>query len=139
MFRHFKLFSFVVFFAAAGLSVQGAKAQSTDIQNTIAEQIEAFQADDFVGAFQYASPNLQRMFGTPDNFRMMVTKGYPMVWRPVEVRYLDLAQISGDYWQKVLIKDQQGRIHVLGYRMLETEMGWKINGVQLLPQPDVSA
>ena len=62
-----------------------------------------------------------------------------MVWRPAEVRYLELAEVNGNPFQKVLIKDQKGVVHILGYLMLKTDMGWKINGVQLLPAPDVSA
>lgn len=112
-------------------------AQSADIRATIESQIEAFQADDFEAAFGFASPSLRLLFGSSENFRSMVKRGYPMVWRPAEVRYLELADISGSLWQKVLIKDQNGAVHILGYRMLETETGWKINGVQLLPEPDV--
>jgi hypothetical protein len=69
----------------------------------------------------------------------MVTSGYPMVWRPAAIRYLELTEVGGSFFQKVLIKDQSGVVHILEYRMLETEMGWKINSVQLLPQPAVSA
>jgi hypothetical protein len=139
MFRTLKFTIAAGVFAFAGVVSGDAQAQGADIQTTISSQIEAFQADDFARAFEFASPNLRRMFGSSDTFKQMVTKGYPMVWRPAEVRYLDLAEINGDLWQKVLIKDQQGRLHMLGYRMLETDMGWKINGVQLLPQPDVAA
>jgi|TARA_B110000027_G_C16115929_1_gene300079 hypothetical protein len=123
----------------SGLGIGGAQAQGADIKSTIDRQIEAFQADDFETAFGFASPNLQRLFGNPDNFRRMVTRGYPMVWRPAEVRYLELADVNGSLWQKVLIKDQKGVVHVLGYRMLETDMGWKINGVQLFPSPGADA
>ena len=50
-----------------------------------------------------------------------------------------MANKNGSLWQKVLIKDQKGVVHVLGYRMLETDMGWKINGVQLFPSPGADA
>lgn len=116
-----------------------AWAQDAGIRTVIGDQIEAFQADDFDGAFAYASPNIQGIFGSVENFQRMVTQAYPMVWRPSEVRYLEQAEIAGDIWQKVLITDQNGVTHILGYRMLETENGWKINGVQLLPKPDVGA
>jgi hypothetical protein len=122
-----------------GLTLGAVQAQGADIQSTIGNQIEAFQADDFETAFDFASPNLQQLFGSSENFRSMVTRGYPMVWKPAEVRYLELAEVGGSFFQKVLIKDQEGIVHILGYRMLETDMGWKINGVQLLPKPDVSA
>jgi hypothetical protein len=122
-----------------GLTLGAVQAQGADIQSTIGNQIEAFQADDFETAFDFASPNLQQLFGSSENFRSMVTRGYPMVWKPAEVRYLELAEVGGSFFQKVLIKDQEGIVHILGYRMLETDMGWKINGVQLLPNPAVSA
>lgn len=139
MFHTLRLAIFASVLVIGGMFASNAQAQGADIQTTISNQINAFQEDDFAGAFEFASPNIQRIFGSSDNFGQMVTKGYPMVWRPAEVMYLDLAEIGGDLWQKVLIKDQQGRSHVLGYRMLETDMGWKINGVQLFPQPEVSA
>lgn len=114
-------------------------AQEADIQATITSQLDAFQADDFVGAFQFASPNIQRLFGTPENFERMVTQGYPMVWRPGEVRYLELEQQGGTYAQRVMITDQSGRVHVLEYRMLETGAGWRINGVQILDSAELNA
>ncbi len=114
-------------------------AQEADIQATIDSQIEAFLADDFETAFGFASPTLQRLFGTPENFRNMVTQGYPMVWRPGNVRYLELREQGATLWQRVMITDREGRVHVLDYRMLETENGWRINGVQILDSSDFSA
>jgi hypothetical protein len=129
----------IIVILMSGLGIGGAQAQGADIKSTIDRQIEAFRADDFEAAFGFASPNLQRLFGSPENFRSMVTRGYPMVWKPAEVRYLELADVNGSLWQKVLIKDRKGVVHVLGYRMLETDMGWKISGVQLFPSPGVGA
>ena len=129
----------IIVMLMSGLGIGGAQAQGADIKSTIDRQIEAFRADDFETAFGFASPNLQRLFGSPENFRSMVTRGYPMVWRPAEVRYLELADVNGSLWQKVLIKDRKGVVHVLGYRMLQTDMGWKISGVQLFPSPGTGA
>jgi hypothetical protein len=110
-----------------------AAAQEDPIQSTILNQIEAFKADDFATAFSFASPNIKGIFGTPDNFGMMVRNGYPMVHRPAEVRMLEQREVAGALWQKVLVTDQEGRSHVLDYQMVETAEGWQINGVQLLP------
>lgn len=107
-------------------------AQDRDIEATIGNQIEAFQADDFNTAFTFASPTIQGIFGTPENFGTMVKRGYPMVWRPAEVRYLDLREIAGRLWQKVMITDSAGVIHLLDYEMIQMENGWKINAVQML-------
>ena len=119
--------------------ISGAWAQATDIEDVISDQIEAFQADDFEEAFTYASPNIRMLFRTPQNFGRMVTQGYPMVWRPAEVTFLELEELGSGYSQKVQVVDAEGRVHILDYRMLQTTDGWKINGVQLLESAGVSA
>lgn len=117
----------------------GAFAQDAEIEANIAAQIQAFKADDFATAFTYASPGIQRLFQNPDNFGAMVRNGYPMVWRPAEVRYLELREVAGALWQKVMIVDGSGQVHILDYQMIQQENGWKINGVQLLKNSDPSA
>jgi Domain of unknown function (DUF4864) len=109
------------------------------IESTIEGQIEAFLADDFARAFTFASPNIKGMFGSADRFGQMVQNGYPMVWRPGEVRFLELRDIDGAIWQKVMIRDQAGGFHVLDYQMIPAGDGWQINGVQILRTPDVGA
>lgn len=114
-------------------------AASQAIEKTISDQISAFQADDFASAFTYASPSIQGIFQTPDRFGAMVRNGYPMVWRPADVRFGELREIAGALWQKVIVQDSQGQTHVLDYRMQQIEGEWRISGVQLLPSPDVAA
>ena len=116
-----------------------ASAQERGIEDTITQQLEAFKADDFGAAFDFASPTIKNIFRTPENFGAMVKQGYPMVWRPGEVTYLEQREIAGAIWQKVQIVDGTGRVHVLDYQMIQTPEGWQINGVQLLKQPEVAA
>ncbi len=123
---------------SAGLA-SGASAQNAEIEANISAQIQAFKADDFATAFTFASPNIQRLFGSPENFGIMVRRGYPMVWRPTDVRFLELREINGALWQKVMVVDGDGRIHILDYQMIRQENGWKINGVQLLGNSDPAA
>ncbi|WP_171208918.1 MULTISPECIES: DUF4864 domain-containing protein [unclassified Ruegeria] len=125
-------------FLSGGLT-SAALAQSDEIEANIAAQIQAFKADDFATAFTFASPNIQRLFQTPENFGAMVRNGYPMVWRPADVRFLELREISGTLWQKVMITDGSGQVHLLDYQMIQRENGWKINGVQLLGNADPAA
>ena len=125
--------------ALAASMTGAARAQGTEIEGVIGNQIDAFKADNFEQAFEFAAPNIRNIFRTPENFGRMVTQGYPMVWRPAEVTYLELREENGSYWQKVQIVDAQGRVHMLDYRMLDTDSGWKINGVQLLESAGVSA
>ncbi len=121
------------------LSIGAAAADPAEMQSVIDRQLEAFQADDFAGAMEFASPVLQRYFRTPENFQRMVTQGYPMVWRFESVQYLESRVENGVHWQRVMIRDLQGAIHVLDYRMTETENGWRINGVQILDSNDFTA
>lgn len=126
---------------AISLSVglaSGAFAQSAEIEANIAAQIQAFRVDDFASAFTFASPNIQRLFGNPDNFGTMVRNGYPMVWRPADVRFLELREVAGSLWQKVMITDASGQVHILDYQMIPQGDDWKINGVQLLGRADPS-
>ncbi|AXT28223.1 DUF4864 domain-containing protein [Ruegeria sp. AD91A] len=123
---------------SAGLG-SGAFAQNAEIEANISAQIQAFKADDFATAFTFASPSIQRLFQNPDNFGAMVRNGYPMVWRPSDVRFLELREVAGALWQKVLITDGNGRVHILDYQMIPLEGGWKINGVQLLGNADPAA
>ncbi|MEL6508496.1 MAG: DUF4864 domain-containing protein [Pseudomonadota bacterium] len=132
------IFSAIFAFGLAGWG-HAQDARDTAIQNTIQDQIEAFKADDFGAAFSYASPMIQGMFRTPENFGVMVQRGYPMVWRPNSVRYLELDEKGGRLFQKVMITDQNGGLHMLEYQMIQVNGAWQINGVQLLPQPDLGA
>ncbi len=124
----------VLLAAALALPVQ---AQEGPIREVIQQQLEAFQADDFARAFTYASPMIQSMFRTPENFGAMVKQGYPMVYRPAQVEMQDLREVAGNLWQRVRVVDQAGAAWFLDYMMIDTPNGWQINAVQILPAPDV--
>ena len=113
-----------------------AWADKAEIQKTIQLQISAFQEDNFVAAFEFASPNIKRIFQSSNRFGIMVSQGYPMVYRPADVKFLQLEIIQDEFWQKVQIQDQQGRYHIMAYRMIDVDGRWLINGVQLLPSEE---
>lgn len=126
--------------AVSGLLASAAFAQSDEIRGVIRSQIDAFLKDDFATAFTYASPGIQGIFVTPENFGAMVRNGYPMVWRPADVDFGELREVGGRLWQRVVVRDADGRIHMLDYQMVQGADGeWRINGVQLLRAPDVGA
>jgi hypothetical protein len=114
-------------------------AQEAPIQSTITAQIDALKRDDFATAFTFASPNIKSIFGSADNFGRMVREGYPMVYRPSAVKMLELREVAGGLWQKVLVTDAEGRSHLLDYQMIETAEGWQINAVQLLKAAGLGA
>jgi hypothetical protein len=121
----------------------GALAQEADdqaaIEAIIADQLSDFNARDVPGAWEHASPTIQGIFGTAQNFGDMVENGYPMVWDNSDAQFLELRQENGALRQKVLIDDAEGRGWVLDYEMIELPEGWRINGVQVLLAPDVAA
>lgn len=118
-----------------------ARAESPKIavQDVIRQQLDAFVADDVERAFTFASPMIKGLFGTPQNFGAMVRQGYPMVWRPGDVRFLSLEPGEGGWTQKVMITDQAGQVHVLEYQMVPAGEGWQINAVRILDAPPLAA
>ena len=132
-----------ILFAAAlsGLAAGAAAQGAGELETIITEQMRAFQADDFGAAFQYASPMIRGMFGDPDNFGAMVRNGYPMVWRPADIRFGEQkpGTEAGSVVQRLSVRGPDGRYYVCEYTMIPTGSGWKINGVSVLPAPDVGA
>ncbi|MEM7599380.1 MAG: DUF4864 domain-containing protein [Pseudomonadota bacterium] len=112
------------------LPASTAKANDA-VRGVISSQIDAFLEDDFVTAFEFASPMIQGMFRSPERFGEMVRNGYPMVWRPSDVEFLAVEDRDGAVVQTVRITDGTGRQYYLEYDMIETPEGWLINGVRV--------
>lgn len=129
----------MVIVVLGALSAPAQDGGNAAIQSTIQSQIDAFQADDLAAAFGLASPNIRRIFGSSENFGLMVRQGYPMVWRPSELRFLELKDIGGRMFQTVMIRDGAGALHVLEYQMIMGDDGWLINGVRIVEQPELGA
>lgn len=125
-------------FVALALS-GAARADEAALRAVISSQIEAFLAGDVDRAYSFASPFIQRKFGTPETFGTMVREGYPMVWRPSDVTFLDAEVIAGKLWQSVMLRGPAGKSWIVDYEMVELEDGWKINGVQVRAAPEVAA
>ena len=122
-----------------GSALAADQADKPVITDTIQSQFDALAKDDFAQAFTYASPLIQQLFGSSQNFGMMVTQSYPMVHRAEDVRFLDLRSIGGSLYQKVQVRDAKGEIFIFDYQMIQNENGWKINGVQLVISSGVTA
>ncbi|SLN51900.1 DUF4864 domain-containing protein [Roseisalinus antarcticus] len=123
--------------ALFALTAQAQEPPAPAIEEVISSQLQAFNDRDLAEAFQFASPMIKGMFGNPATFGMMVQRGYPMVWTNSEARFLELREIGGALYQKVMIRDAAGSLHVLDYKLIETADGWQIDGVGLLPAPDL--
>lgn len=114
-----------------------AQEQNPDITAVIEQQIQAFQDNDLNEAFSYASPMIQRKFGSAAIFGQMVETGYPMVWRPSSYRMDRLIETDAGLVQIVMFEDATGRLHEAGYLMKLIDGKWRINGVHVRPQPGV--
>lgn len=126
-------------FSIAVLAGYAHAEDDAAIEDVISSQLSAFNARDVDSAWQYASPMIQRLFGNPRNFGAMVENGYPMVWTNEVTQFLELTPLQGRQLQRVLIRDAGGVPHVLEYLMVETPDGWRIDGVSILPAPEVGA
>ena len=114
-----------------------AQVEQLPLQDIIRQQLDAFNARDVDLAWTFASPMIQGMFGNPGNFGVMVSEGYPMVWDNSAAKFLAQREVDGRIYQQVMVQDTNGALHVLEYAMIQTAQGWKIDGVSLLPPPDV--
>ncbi len=104
----------------------------------IRQQFDAFRADDLPRAFSHASPMIQGYFRTPEIFGDMVARGYPQIRNPGEVTLQDLREEAGRLIQRVTVFDANGLPHLFDYEMIETENGWKINGVRYVAGPPMA-
>jgi len=114
-----------------------ASAQETTIEGVISSQLNAFNNRDLAQAWDHASPMIQGMFRTPENFANMVEQGYPMVWDNSDVQFLERDVLDSVTYQEVMITGPEGGRFIIDYQMVETPDGWHINGVQVIPAPEV--
>jgi hypothetical protein len=111
----------------------------TAIRAVIAAQLERFAADDWAGAFRYASPAIQDAFGTPERFARMVRDGYPMVWRPLRASPGPLEPGARGPVQTMFFKGPEGGIWIADYEMTLIGGEWRIAGVAVRPAPDLTS
>ena len=123
---------------AIGLALPAAAETFSDsdraaIQGLINGQIDAFQHDDGAAAYSYASPTIQSLFQTPEQFMAMVKSGYPPVYRPQSVTMGPLVDTEIGPMQKVFITGPDGLDYLAVYSMQRQPDGsWKINGCTIV-------
>lgn len=126
-----------VWLFAAGLAwAQPAELSEGDraaIREVIRRQLDAFRREDGQAAFSYASPEIQRQFGTPEAFMRMVKHGYPHVYEAREADFRELAMAGGQPTQAVLVVGADGSTAMALYRMERQPDGsWRIDGCFLI-------
>ena len=131
----------LLFFAipavAQTMSSSVGEADRQAIRMVIEEQLGAFQRDDADAAFAQASPNIQKIFQTADQFMRMVRGGYQAVYRPRKVEFRDIIDIGGAPTQRIFIIGPDGVPVIALYPMERQADGtWKIGGCYLVPAGD---
>ncbi|MEB3292841.1 MAG: DUF4864 domain-containing protein [Synechococcales bacterium] len=104
------------------------------IRAVVEAQLNALQRDDANLAFSFASPDIQAMFRTPENFLQMVRTSYEPVYRPRSVIFETIGDLQGTPTQPVLLLSPSG-IPVRALYLMEQQRDrrWKINGCYLVP------
>lgn len=136
--RAFARALFVVAFALLAASAARAERVSTDdtraVRAVVEAQLSAFAADDAKRAFSYAAPSIREMFGTPDRFMQMVRAGYPVVYRPASVVFLNPEWVEGQLVQGVHLTDASGALWLAVYRLeRQPDKSWRISGCDVQP------
>lgn len=122
------------------LAPWGAAAQEGPaIEGLIRDQFAAFARGDAVQAWGYASPLIQKLFGTPDNFGRMVQGRYPMIWAARDVAFLGARSEGGKTLERVRVEAPDGRHYLFDYEMVEVDGVWRINGVWPVQDDSVGA
>ena len=112
-------------------------AEGARIRQVIEAQLAAFGRDDGAAAFAYASPGIQRRFGTVARFMAMVRSGYGAVYRPREVVFRGLSAVEGIPVQEVLFVGPDGAaVMALYFMERQGDGSWRIDGVRLVPADD---
>ncbi len=108
-------------------------ADQASIRAMISNQIEAFRHDDGNAAYGFASPTIQGLFPTPDQFMSMVRNAYQPVYRPQSVTFGQLSDSPAGPVQKVFLVGPDGKSYVAVYSLQRQPDGtWRINGCTLV-------
>jgi Domain of unknown function (DUF4864) len=132
----------VLRFCFALLLLAGAASRAADvgdedraqIKSVIERQLAAFARDDADAAFGFASPGIQRQFGSADTFMAMVRSDYRAVYRPRSVSFGALEHVENNLVQIVDLIGPGGEgMRALYIMERDSNGAWRINGVSLVP------
>jgi hypothetical protein len=111
--------------ARAANDVPPADARAA--RKVIEAQLAAFADDDAERAFSFAAPSIRESFGSAEKFMTMVRQGYPVVYRPTSVRFLEPVLDSGTLLQRVRMTDDIGVPWMVVYSLeRQDDKTWRI-------------
>jgi hypothetical protein len=119
---------------AAPLRAAQERLQRADvraIEQVIRDQLDAFGHDDAERAWGHSTPEIQKRFGSPDDFMRMVRENYQAVYRAGRIQFVRLRKVDGIWSQTVDLVDEAGSVWRATYLMKRQGKGWKIGGCTL--------
>jgi Domain of unknown function (DUF4864) len=118
-------------------SVARAASDQDEIKTVIESQLNAFAVDDFPTALTYAAPIIKEYFKTPEQFSVMVKKGYQPVYRNQNRIFGDVFQDGlGRPAMRVVLTGADGKRYEALYAMEKQADGsWKIASCVILAIP----
>jgi hypothetical protein len=120
--------------AAAAWSAGVPSDQASRARAVIQAQLDAFAADDSQRAFLLGTEALRKRFGSPDRFMSMIRRGYPVVYRPATVAFLQPQWDAARLIQAVQMTDAQGNGWLATYRLERQGTGpWLIAACEVVP------
>ena len=119
---------FIILLKAIVFADEG-RAVIEAVQSTISSQIDAFKKNDIEEAYTFAAPNIQAQFPNPENFGLMVRKGYPIIWKPKSFKFVNFKDLGDKCIQRVLFQSYNGSLETYDYILEKNNNLWKIAGV----------
>ncbi len=141
MFDHRRLLvTLSLFLAVASHTATAAEENSlnqdlSEVQNIISQQVLAFQAENGEMAFSFAAPMIRSQLGSPQNFMMMVKHHYNPIYSARSFSFQKRMEKDRSIFQEVeFVSDLDGGINTAIYKVTKlNKLGWRISGVQLVP------
>lgn len=113
-----------------------APTDHASIRTSVDGQLRAFRRQDGRAAFDFASPVLQRQFGSPEDFMAMVRREYAELLQAAVVEHLDLVWFRGYPTQRTRVRTDDGQTVMALYMMRKVAGAWRIAGCILLRPPE---
>lgn len=118
--------------AGSAFSQEPTDTDVASIRSLIEAQLAAFAEDDAHAAFALASEAIQGKFGDARTFLAMVRQGYPAVYRPAQVAFLETKVNGSAFIQHVRFVDAAGQAWSGLYEVIRApDAGLRINGCAL--------
>jgi hypothetical protein len=132
---------FIIGLAGPAAAQTVSDLDQATFQSIISSQIEAFRSGDGPKAFSFASPALNRQFGSPELFMEMVRRGYQPVIDPQSFVFGPVTtEMNGRPTQVVTIVDKAGKSWTALYAFERQPDGtWRKSGVILKELEGVDA